>query len=140
MKLHSLCGSTAVTVLAMAAGFAQAAVPPVDQIGQPAIVVCKVLPNGVQVRAVHMDKIIFRITGELDAVNANDQAQLDAVPRNTKLDIKVLDDPRTVADLRAKVLTFLGAALTPANRISIVVDEVAYAVVCPNPDAAGGGG
>jgi hypothetical protein len=137
MKLHSLYGSVA-TVLTLAAGLAHATVPPVDPIGQPAIVVCKVQPNGVQVRAVHMDKIIFHITGELDAANPNDQPQLDNVPRNTKLDIKVLDDPRTVADLRAKVLTFLGAAVTPANRNAIVVDEVAYAVVCPNPDAAGG--
>jgi hypothetical protein len=96
-----------------------------------------VLPNGVAVRAVHMDKIIFRITDELLAAAAADQAQLDAVPRNSALDIKVLDDPRTVADLKAKVLTFLGAQVTAANRNAITVTDVDYAVVCPNPTGAG---
>ena len=137
MKLRSLYASMA-AASTLAAGWANATVPTVDPIGQPAIVVCKVLPNGNQVRAVHMDKVIFHITGELDAANPNDQPQLDAVPRNSRLDIKVLDDPRTVADLRAKVLTFLGAALTPPNRNAIVIDDVDYAVVCPNPEPAGG--
>ena len=140
MKIHSLVTATVATVLSAAAGLAHATVPQVDPIGQPAVVICKVLPNGQQVKAVHMDKIIFHLTGELVAANPNDQMQLDAVPRNRKLDIKVLDDPRTVADLKAKVLTFLGAALTPANFQLTVVDEVAYVAVCPNPDGAGGGG
>ena len=68
----------------------------------------------------------------------NDQPQLDAVPRNRRLDIKVLDDPRTIADLKAKVLTFLGAAVLPANLNTIVIDDVDYAVVCPNPEGGGG--
>ncbi|NJO13023.1 MAG: hypothetical protein HC872_05670 [Gammaproteobacteria bacterium] len=108
-----------------------------DPIGQPAIVLCKVV-NGQPVRAVHMDKIIFHLTGELVAANPNDQPQLDAVPQNRRLDIKVLDDPRTVADLKAKVLTFLGAALIPPNFNTVVIDDVDYAVVCPNPQPAGG--
>jgi hypothetical protein len=137
MKLHSFCGSAVLSVLAFASGLAQADVPLVDPIGQPAIVVCKMV-NGQPVRAVHMDKIIFHITGELVAANQNDQPQLDAVPRNRRLDIKVLDDPRTIADLKAKVLTFLAAAVTPANLNTIVIDDVDYAVVCPNPQPAGG--
>jgi len=137
MKLRSFCGSVVVTVWAFASGLAQADVPPVDPIGQPAIVLCKVV-NGQPVRAVHMDKIIFHITGELVAANQNDQPQLDAVPRNRRLDIKVLDDPRTIADLKAKVLTFLGAAVLPANLNTIVIDDVDYAVVCPNPEGGGG--
>ena len=137
MKLRSFCGSAVVTVLACVCGLAQADVPPVDPIGQPAIVLCKVV-NGQPVRAVHMDKIIFHITGELVAANQNDQPQLDAVPRNRRLDIKVLDDPRTIADLKAKVLTFLGAAVLPANLNTIVIDDVDYAVVCPNPEGGGG--
>jgi hypothetical protein len=138
MKLRSFCGSAVATVLALATGLAHANVPPVDPIGQPAIVQCH-LVNGQPVRAVHMDKIIFHITGELVAANQNDQPQLDAVPRNRRLDIKVLDDPRTIADLKAKVLTFLGAAVTPANLNTIVIDDVDYAVVCPNLQPAGGG-
>lgn len=138
MKLRSLCASAVATVLSAAVGTASADVPPVDPIGQPAIVLCKVLPNGQPVRAVHMDKIIFRITGDLQAANPNDQPQLDAVPRNRRLDIKVLDDPRTVADLKAKVLTFLGAALTQVNIDNTAIDDVDYAVVCPNPQGEGG--
>ena len=121
-----------------ASGVTQADVPIVDSIGHPAIVTCKVLPNGMQVLAVHMDKIIFRITDALIAVAAADQQQLNAVPRNMPLDIKVLDDPKTVADLKAKVLTFLGAQLTAANRNAITVIDVDYAVVCPNPTGPGG--
>jgi len=140
LNLHQLRVAAApigIALATFAAGLAQADVPIVDPIGHPAIVACKVLPNGVAVRAVHMDKIIFRITDALTAVAAADQPQLDAVPRNTPLDIKVLDDPRTVADLKAKVLTFLGATVNAPNRIAISVTEVAYAVVCPNPDGAG---
>jgi hypothetical protein len=137
MKLLSLCASSA-TVLITAAGLANADVPQVDPIGQPAKIVCRVI-NGQEVLAKHMDKIIFHITDELVAVNPNDQPQLDAVPQNRRLDIKVLDDPQTVADLKAKVLTFLRASVTPANLNAIVIDDVDYAVVCPNPQPAGGG-
>jgi hypothetical protein len=88
------------------------------------------------VRLVHMGKIIFRINGELTAAAAADQAQLDNVPRNTPHDIKVLDDPRTVADLKAKVLTFLGAQLTAANRNNTTIIDVDYSTTCPNPAGA----
>jgi hypothetical protein len=128
--------------LAMAVVFpaiSQADVPIVDGVGAAAKVLCKVLPNGTQVTAVHMDKIIFRIVGPLTAVNAADQMALDLVPDQTTLDIKVLDDPATVADVKGKVLTFLGAADSAVNRGSIKIDDVDYAVVCPNPQPAGGG-
>jgi hypothetical protein len=137
-KLRVAAAPIAVALATFGSGLSQADVPFVDPIGHPAIVLCKVLPNGAPVRAVHMDKIIFRITGALTAANAADQPQLDAVPRNTVLDIKVLDDPRTVADLKAKVLTFLGAMVNPANRLNLDIPQVAYAVVCPNPEGAGG--
>jgi hypothetical protein len=136
-KFHNACVAAAAFGSALAAGVAQSAVPPVDPIGQPAIVVCKLLPSG-PVRAVHMDKIIFHIADDLIAANPGDQLQLNAVPKHTPLDIKVLDDPRTVADLKAKVLTFLGAAVTSANRNAIYIRDVDYAVVCPNPEAPGG--
>jgi hypothetical protein len=108
----------------------QAAVPPVDSVGKPAIIRCGT-NNGAVVRASHADKIIFALVGFLQAQLPDDQPALDKVPRNTQLDIKVLDDPRTVADLSGKVLTFLGAADTPANREGVRILEVKYAMVCP---------
>ena len=117
---------------------AQANVPFVDRIGEPAVVVCKLGPQGNPIRAVHMDKIIFRITGVLDAVLDEDQAALNAIPKNSKLDIKVLDRPTTVADLKGKVLTFLHATDSPPNRAAIAIDDVDYAVVCTEvPQPAG---
>lgn len=115
-----------------------AVVPPVDDVGRPAIVLCEVTLGGEPVRAVHMDKVIFRITDFLLAADAGDQAALNAVPRNSRLDIKVLDNPTTVADLKGKVLSFLGAVDGPINRERIVIDDVDYAVVCPNPETSGG--
>jgi hypothetical protein len=115
-------------------------VPPVDPNGVPAVVVCEVI-GGAPIPAVHMDKIIFHITGPLVAMAQPDQPALNAVPQNSRLDIKVLDNPRTVADLKAKVLTFLRAAVNPANRNNVVIDDVDYAVVCPRiPNAVPGGG
>jgi hypothetical protein len=116
----------------------QADVPPVDPNGRPAVVVCDAV-GGVAIPAVHMDKIIFRITGPLVAMVQADQPALNAVPQNSRLDIKVLDNPRTVADLKAKVLTFLRATVNPANRNNVVIDDVDYAVVCPRiPNAVPG--
>jgi hypothetical protein len=137
-KLHAATASLGIALTTFACGAARAEVPIVDGIGDPAIVICKVLPNGMAVKAVHMDKIIFRITDFLVAAAAADQPQLNDIPRNTPHDIKVLDDPKTVADLKAKVLTFLGALVTPANRNAITVIDVDYAVVCPNPTGPGG--
>jgi hypothetical protein len=110
---------------------AQAAVPPVDAIGRPAVVICGVTPAGVPIRTAHMDKIIFQIVGDLRAQLQADQPILDAVPRKTDLDIKVIDNPLTVADLEGKVLTFLGAADTANNRENIEISDVEYAVICP---------
>lgn len=108
-------------------------VPLVDAVGRPASVVCAVTPAGVQVRTVHMDKVIFQIVADLTATVPADQPALDNVPKKTDLDIKILDDPRTVADLEGKVLTFLGAADTANNREGILVKDVEYAVICPRP-------
>jgi hypothetical protein len=128
-----------VATLAVAgSAISHADVPPVDDVGRPAIVVCEATLAGEPVRAVHMDKVIFHITDFLLAVDAGDQAALNAVPRNSRLDIKVLDNPTTVADLKGKVLSFLGAVDGPVNRERIVIDDVDYAVVCPNPETSGG--
>jgi hypothetical protein len=64
-----------------------------------------------------------------------DQSAFDNVPQKTDLDIKVIDNPSTVADLEGKVLTFLGAADTTINRDAIVISDVEYAVICPRPNA-----
>jgi hypothetical protein len=125
--------SFALALAAMGAIFpwsTQAAVPPVDGIGKPAVIRCGT-NNGAVVRASHADKIVFALGGFLQAQLPDDQPALDKVPRNTPLDIKVLDDPRTVADLLGKVLTFLGAADTSANREAVRIMEVKYAMVCP---------
>ena len=139
MKITKHIAPIAIAMAAVFPAVSRAEIPVVDGTGRPAIVVCKNLPGGVVVRAVHMDKIIFQITGPLTALNAADQMALNLVPQQTTLDIKVLDDPRTVADVKGKVLTFLGAADSAVNRSAIKIDDVDYAVVCPNPEPAGGG-
>jgi hypothetical protein len=128
-RLLVLAGFTALPLLS------QAAVPPVDAIGRPAVVVCAVTAAGVPIRTAHMDKIIFQVVADLKAQLDADQAALDAVPKKTDLDIKVIDNPTTVADLEGKVLTFLGAADTPENRDAIRISDVEYAVICPRPNA-----
>jgi hypothetical protein len=108
-----------------------AAVPSIDKNGAPALATC---PLGNADRIYHFDKIIFEITDHLKAALAADQQRLDALPLKTKLDIKVLDDPRRIADLKGKVLTFIGALPIADNRLLIEIDEVEYAVVlCPKP-------
>ena len=139
MKITKHLAPIAIAMAAVLPAVSRADIPEVDGTGRPANVVCKTLPGGTVVRAVHMDKIIFQITGPLTALNAADQMALNLVRQQTTLDIKVLDDPRTVADVKGKVLTFLGAADTAVNRSAVKIDDVDYAVVCPNPDPAGGG-
>jgi hypothetical protein len=125
--------SLLLAVMALVAGFATSpaslAEVQVDFIGKPAVVRCP-SPAGQEIRGVHMDKIIFRITGNLAAPDPAVQVQLNLIPKNSRLDIKVLDDPRTIADLKGKVLTFMGAPNSTFNRAQIEIDDVEYAVVC----------
>jgi hypothetical protein len=108
---------------------ALAVVPPVDHTGLPAAARC--LAGDAQIPVLHFDKIIFRVlAGQLVPIVPADAAQLNAVPRLTALDIKIRDNPRTVADLKGKVLTFLGAVPNAANRALILIDDVEYAVIC----------
>lgn len=109
----------------------QAAVPAVDGAGKPAVIKCGVTTAGATINAVHADKIIFRVSGFLPAVVPGDQEALNRVPRDTELDIKVLDNPRTVADLRGKVLSFLGAVDSANTRPNVTIIDVDYAMVCP---------
>ncbi len=107
-----------------------AAVPKVDGNGLPAVGTCA-QPATLH----HFDKIIFTVTDKLRAAITTDQNQLNALPLKTELDIKVKDNPRTVADLKGKILTFLGAAdsVQSKNRSKIRIIDVEYAVICALP-------
>ena len=121
-------------VLAMttvvAADVAFAVVPPVDRAGRPALSVCPAVPPG---RIFHFDKVIFQLApGNLSPIIAGDAVALNALPRNEDLDIKIYDDPRTVAVLEAKVLSFLGARNIAANRDKLKISDVEFtSIVCP---------
>ena len=77
-------------------------IPPVDSVGRPARIVCGSTAGGQQIFAAHADKIIFTLSGALVAQQQADQAALNNVPRDTELDIKVIDDPQTIADLKGR--------------------------------------
>lgn len=111
---------------------AQAEVPTVDSDGKPGNIRCKSVAGGNFIKAVHTDKIIFLLTNTPTAALAADQPALGQIPLNDELDIKVLDDPNTVADLKGKVLTFLGAVNNALNRQYVKIIDVDYAVVCPS--------
>jgi hypothetical protein len=70
----------------------------------------------------HWDKIIFFI-------RSPDLAQKANLPMNTELDIKVLDDPTKVSDIRLKVLTFLNQPNAPRDSIQILYVRYA-ATIC----------
>jgi len=69
----------------------------------------------------HWDKIVFMVTSPVLAKKAH-------VSANTELDIKVLDNPKEVADLKQKVLNFLG--VPNENKTSLRIIDVEYAIVC----------
>jgi hypothetical protein len=107
-----------------------AAVPPLDGKGVPAVISCPT--TLAQPTAAYSDKIIFLIIGPLKAANSADQPALDNLPRQTELDIKIRDNPKTIAFLKSKVLTFLGAVVDATNAGNIQIRDVEYtAIVCP---------
>ena len=69
----------------------------------------------------HWDKIVFFIK------SPNLAGNLHLVPE-TEYDIKVLDDPHKVADIKQKVLDFLNVPNEPRDSIHIL--EVGYAMIC----------
>ena len=134
MKKSTLLWVVIATTTIAAADVAYAAVPPVDRAGKPALVVCPTTTAGAPNRIYHFDKVIFQIAvGDLVPIAANDAAALKVLPRNTDLDIKIIDDPRTVADLESKVLSFLGAQpRSSGNRELLRISDVEYTtIVCP---------
>jgi hypothetical protein len=70
------------------------------------------------------DKIVFMINDPEVAKKAN-------VTAKTELDIKVIDDPHKVADLKQKVLDFLN--LPPSAKRAIQILHVNYAIICSLP-------
>lgn len=135
MNTRSILFSLALSATPIAyASQALAVVPPVDGRGVGAVARCWAATPGNPTTALpvlHFDKIIFSVgNGQLIPIAAADFNQLNAIPRLTELDIKVKDDPKTVADLKGKVLTFLGAQPIAANRALIRIVDVEYAVIC----------
>ncbi|MCI0467328.1 MAG: hypothetical protein L0Y57_10045 [Beijerinckiaceae bacterium] len=132
MQKSTLLSVLIATATVAAAEMAHAVVPPVDGAGRPAFSVC---PAGTTPKSIyHFDKVIFQISaGNLVPINAADAAALNALPRTTDLDIKIIDHPRTVADLESKVLSFLGAQpANPGNRQLLRITDVEYTtIVCP---------
>lgn len=115
-----------------AATEASAAVPALEVEGKPAFQKCDPLATTGNIN--HSDKIVFMIgdNGNLQPLVAADFAALNALPKLTELDIKIRDNPARVADIKAKLLFFLGAANTLANRALIRITDVEYAIaVCP---------
>jgi hypothetical protein len=74
-------------------------------------------PDNVQ----HWDKIVFKI-------NSTELAKRVNLTAGTELDIKVLDNPKEVADIKKKVLDFLG--VPNAKRETIQIIDVEYAIIC----------
>lgn len=107
-----------------------AVVPLVEVLGTAAITQC---PTNVAPDTVfHSDKIVFKITSALSTAIVADRAALAALPQNVELDIKIRDNPTRIANIKQKVLTFLGAAPNAANRAKITITDFEYtAVVCP---------
>jgi hypothetical protein len=81
-------------------------------------------PNFVQ----HWDKIVFKILDQGLAKRHN-------LTANTELDIKVQDDPHSVADVKQKVLQFLNESNEFRNAIQI--QDVQYALICAIPSRPG---
>jgi hypothetical protein len=130
MKKSSLLSVVIAMTAVAAADVAYAAVPPVERAGRPALSVC---PAGAPERIFHFDKVIFQLApGNLVPIIPADQAALNALPRDTDLDIKINDDPRRVAVLESKVLSFLGAANNVNNRDRLKISDVEFtSIVCP---------
>lgn len=131
MNTRHLSALAALATALAASSPLHAATQSVDRWGKPAVIVCGNSSTGQSIEAVHVDKIIFMLLGPLQAIKPERQEALNAIPRQVELDIKVLDNPRRIADLRGKVLSFIGAIDEPAFREYVRIVDVDYAIVCP---------
>jgi hypothetical protein len=124
-------GGVFVTTEANGTGTSSAITKIIEDCGEPPDrfdVVCP--PENVQ----HWDKIVFSIKNSEIAREFN-------VTARTPLDIKVLDDPNTVADIKLKVLDFLKMPDDEKFRKSITIIDVEYATICaavPTPSTGEG--
>lgn len=117
MTFRTVLTSAALAASLLASGMASAAEPIIPPPPPPAPVppACR-----------HWDKIVFKITD----VKLAEQFKLIA---NDPYDIKVLDNPRRVADLKAKVLAFLYGPRTAYplyDRAKVEITDVEYALDC----------
>ena len=71
----------------------------------------------------HWDKIIFKIINQQVANKIQE-------PFNTELDIKVLDNPKQVSDIKEKILNFLGLSITSENRAALEIIDIDYTILC----------
>ncbi|MGD9674252.1 MAG: VWA domain-containing protein [Candidatus Nitrosocosmicus sp.] len=83
----------------------------------------KVSNGCLQENVQHWDKIIFNITD-------TDLAESVGLPANTELDIKVMDDPSVVVDLKKRVLDFLNGTSASTSYGSVNIIDVEYALIC----------
>jgi hypothetical protein len=133
MKKPTLAPIALCAITALFTQQALALVPTVEAVGRAAFTECPIVIGGNTARIYHSDKIVFMIgTAPLQPLIAGDAAALNNLPRNTELDVKIRDNPNAVANLKAKLLFFIGAANTVANRNNIKIVSVSYAIaVCP---------
>jgi DNA-binding beta-propeller fold protein YncE len=71
----------------------------------------------------HWDKIVFKITSADIARKAN-------MPVDSELDIKILDNPKEVSDIKKKVLDFLHIADKPEARSAIRIISINHTIIC----------
>ncbi len=117
-KHHDFHTARRTAYLHSALGLLLCGAAPLPALAQPQLLTC---PDSA-IR--HWDKIVFMIRDD-------NLARVLRVPAKSELDIKVLDDPTTVADLKQKVMDFLRPN-APANladfRKHIEIVSVAYAI------------
>jgi hypothetical protein len=118
MTFRTVLTSAALAASLLASGMASAVEPIIPPPPPPA----PVPPPACR----HWDKIVFKITD----VKLAEQFRL--IP-NDPYDIKVLDNPKKVADLKAKVLAFLYGPQTAYpvyDRAKVAIIDVEYALDC----------
>jgi len=90
-----------------------------------------VTPNGEIARTVpqfvqHWDKIMFTLENEI-----KNAAGVVVLPADTELDIKVLDDPTEISNVKEKVQKFISdktSETVPLDEITI--KDIEYAIIC----------
>src|SRR5215210_6161247 len=71
----------------------------------------------------HWDKIVFKVT-------SNDIASSANLPIDSELDVKIVDNPKEVADIKKKVLDFIHIADTPEARRAIEIISINHSIIC----------